>query len=132
MKRFCAMLDCSRNAVMQVSEIKRFATVLKKFGYNSLMLYTEDTYEVDNEPYFGYMRGRYSKQELKEIVSYCAEIGMEVIPCIQTLAHLNCMFKWDSVYGEVKDCDDILLIDEEKTYQLIRDMFSTISECFTS
>ena len=38
-------------------------------GLNSMMLYTEDTYTVDNYPYFGYLRGRYSKEELKEIVT---------------------------------------------------------------
>lgn len=131
MQRFCAMLDCSRNAVMQVSEIKRFATILKKFGYNSLMLYTEDTYEVDNEPFFGYMRGRYSKQELKEIVSYCAEIGMEVIPCIQTLAHLNQIFRWAD-YSQINDTADILLVGNKRTYELIENMFRSLRECFSS
>ena len=94
MKLFAAMLDCSRNAVMRVGEVKKFASLLKKLGYNALMLYTEDTYEVEGEPYFGYMRGRYSKTEMKEIVTYCDSIGMEVIPCIQTLAHMNQIFRW--------------------------------------
>lgn len=49
-------------------------------GYNTLMLYTEDTYEVDGQPYFGYMRGRYSKAELRELDDYAAEKGMELIP----------------------------------------------------
>ena len=31
------------------------------------MPYTEDIYEVDGEPYFGYMRGSYTKAEMKEI-----------------------------------------------------------------
>ena len=47
MKKFGVMLDCSRNAVMKVEEVKKFAAILKKFGYNMMMLYTEDTYEVD-------------------------------------------------------------------------------------
>ena len=38
------------------------------------MLYTEDTYEVDGQPYFGYMRGRYSKEEMKEIDDFAAEL----------------------------------------------------------
>ena len=43
------MLDCSRNAVMTVNELKRFIELLSKLGYNQFMLYTEDTYEVDGE-----------------------------------------------------------------------------------
>ena len=126
------MIDCSRNAVMNVKSIKRFVDLLVKMGYDTLMLYTEDTYEVNHQPFFGYKRGRYTKQELKEIDMYCVSKGIELVPCIQTLAHLNCMFKWWDSYNDIKDYDDILLIGEDKTYELIRDMFATISECFTS
>lgn len=125
------MLDCSRNGVMTVKAVKEYARILAQMGYNTLMLYTEDTYEVDGEPYFGYLRGRYSKEELKEIDAYCSSIGMELVPCIQMLAHLNCMFKWRA-YSDICDCDDILLIGEEKTYELLEHMFSTISQCFSS
>ena len=126
------MLDCSRNAVMKPAEVKEFATLLKKMGYNTLMLYTEDTYELDGHEFFGHFRGRFSKDELKELDSYCNSIGIELVPCIQTLAHLENMFKWVSVYGEVNDCDNILLCGEDKTYELIEDMFKTVSQCFTT
>jgi hypothetical protein len=33
-------------------------------------------------------------EELKEIDVYAQKCGMEVIPCIQTLAHLNQIFRW--------------------------------------
>ena len=89
---FGAMLDMSRNAVMKPEEVKKYARLLKSLGYNMIQLYTEDTYEVSDEPYFGYLRGRYSKEELKDIVSYCNGIGVEVIPCVQTLAHLNAIY----------------------------------------
>ena len=131
-KMLGVMLDCSRNAVMTADNVKKYALILKKMGYNTLMLYTEDTYEVDNQPYFGYLRGRYSKDEIKDIDRYCAEIGIELVPCIQTLAHVNCIFKWVKEYGDICDCDDILLAESEKTYALINDMFSTIAECFSS
>ena len=43
------------------------------------MLYTEDTYEVDNEPYFGYMRGRYSADELRELDDYAYSIVDDIV-----------------------------------------------------
>ena len=61
---FGAMLDMSRNAVMKPEEVKKYARLLKSLGYNMIQLYTEDTYEVSDEPYFGYLRGKYSKEEL--------------------------------------------------------------------
>ena len=131
-KMLGVMLDCSRNAVMTVDSAKQYITILKKMGYNTVMLYTEDTYEVDNQPCFGHLRGRYSKQELKEIDTFCVSIGIELVPCIQTLAHLENMFKWQGEYSDINDCDNILFIGEEKTYKLIEDMISTVSQCFSS
>lgn len=125
------MLDCSRNGVMTVKAVKKYAELLAKMGYNTLMLYTEDTYEVPGEPYFGYLRGKYTKEELKELDAYCNGLGIELVPCIQTLAHLNAIFRWDA-YEEVCDCDDILLAGEERTYQLLERMFASLAECFTS
>lgn len=126
------MIDCSRNAVMNLNALKKFVRVTSSMGYDTLMLYTEDTYEVDGEPYFGHQRGRYSKAELKEADTFCHENGVELIPCVQTLAHLNAIFKWQEVYGDINDTADILLADDEKTYNLIDKMFATLSQCFTS
>ena len=130
-KYFGAMLDMSRNGVMKPEQVKNFAKIIRSFGYNMLQLYTEDTYEVDGEPYFGYMRGRYTKEELKDINAYCTSIGIELIPCIQTLAHLNAIFRWED-YRPINDVNDILLVGEERTYQLIDNMFKTLRECFSS
>jgi len=130
-KRFGVMLDMSRNAVMKPEEVKRMAALLHSFGYNMIQLYTEDTYEVEGEPYFGYLRGRYTKEELRDIVSYCDSIGVEVIPCIQTLAHLNQIYHW-SEYKKIRDADDILMVGEERTYELIDNMMRSLRDCFTT
>ena len=52
-ENFGVMIDMSRNSVMSLDGLKRFLPLIKKMGYNMVMLYTEDTYEVDGEPYFG-------------------------------------------------------------------------------
>lgn len=131
-KMLGVMVDCSRNGVLTVQSVKKLATILRKLGYNTLMLYTEDTYEIDNQPYFGHLRGRYTKDELKEMDAFCVDIGIELIPCIQVLAHLDGIFMWPGEYGDIRDCDNILLIDDEKSDKLIEAMLATISECFTS
>ena len=123
------MIDMSRNAVMNLNSLKRFLRLIARMGYNCVMLYTEDTYEVDGEPYFGYLRGRYSKSEMKEIDAFAANLGITVIPCIQTLAHLNCALRWGKY---PVDCNDILLTGDDRTYELIDHMFATLSGCFAS
>lgn len=130
-KKIGVMVDCSRNAVPTVETLKQFIDMMNELGYNMLMLYTEDTYEVEGQPYFGYMRGRYSRQELKEIDDYCYARGIECVPCIQTLAHMNAFVRWNEVQAYT-DCNDILLVGDERTYQLVDDMFAALSKTFRS
>ena len=125
------MLDCSRDAVMKPEKVKEFAKMISAMGYNMLQLYTEDTYEIDGEPFFGYMRGRYTQEELRDIDAYCASIGVELVPCIQVLAHLNQLVQWRE-YKPLFDCNDILMVGNEKVYELIEKMFKTVTTCFSS
>ena len=116
---------------MNVAAVKRYIYIIKRLGHNTLMLYTEDTFEVDNQPYFGYLRGRYSQAELQEIDAYASAQGIELIPCVQTLAHLNAIVRWKT-YKAHRDTADILLCDDPRTDKLIEDIFATLSKCFTS
>ena len=125
------MLDCSRNAVPTLATVKDMIRQLALMGHNTLMLYTEDTYELEDEPYFGYMRGRYTREELRELDAYAADFGIEMVPCIQTLAHLPCALRWNA-YRDVKDIDDILTADYGKTYALIEKMIRACREAFRS
>ncbi len=129
--RFGVMLDCSRGAVLKVSAVKQLINALQKMGYNVLELYTEDTFEVEGEPYFGYLRGRYTGAEIKEMDAYAAAHGIELIPCIQTLAHFTNPVKLPR-FAEITDVNDILLIDEEKTYAFIDRIFASLAKNFTS
>lgn len=125
------MIDVSRNAVYKIEKIKELMVNMAILGVNRMMLYTEDTYEIENYKYFGYLRGRYSKEELKEIDDYGDKLGIEVIPCIQTLAHLKQTLKW-SYANEIKDTEDVLLVGKEKTYNFIKEMIKNIRKCFKS
>jgi hexosaminidase len=115
------MLDCSRHAVMTVPYVKRWLHQLALLGYNMLMLYTEDTYELPGEPLFGHMRGGYRAEEIREIDQCAAELGIEVIACIQTLGHLEQVLKWPG-YQELQDTENVLLVDDDRALALIDKM----------
>ena len=125
------MLDCSRSAVMKVDHFKGWLRQLALLGYNMAMLYTEEIYELPGEEYFGYLRGRYSADELKEIDRYAASLNIEMIGCIQTLGHLEHLLKWPA-YASVKDTTEVMLVDEDATYELIEKMIVQFSDCFGS
>lgn len=130
-KNLAYLVDVARDAVPTIETLKRFSLKLALLGYSQLYLYLEDVISIKDEPYFGYLRGRYSKEEIRELDRYCSSLGIELIPAIQTLAHLNCIFKWP-VYQQINDIGDILLVDDDRTNKLLENMFASLSEMFTS
>ena len=125
----CYMADNSRNAVLNLKTAKRLIRHLAGMGYTSLMLYTEDTYCVEGYPYFGYMRGRYTEAQLKELDEYAERFGIEMIPCVQTLAHLVTARRWPDFDG-YKDSDDILMVGDERTYRFVEAILKQCKRCF--
>ncbi|RKY70404.1 MAG: beta-N-acetylhexosaminidase [Candidatus Latescibacterota bacterium] len=126
------MLDCSRNAVMTVGRVKKWLRRMALSGYNILMLYTEDTYQLPDEPLFGYLRGAYTLDEIRGIDDYAAALGIELIPCVQALGHLEQILKWRGTYAEVRDTSSVLLVDKAETYALIGKMLRFWSQAVRS
>ncbi len=126
------MLDVSRNMVMRVEHLKMWFRRLALSGCNMVMLYTEDTYELPDEPFFGFLRGAYSLEEIRELDEYAGRLGIELVGCIQTLGHLEQIIKWNGVYSEIKDTNSVVLADEPKTYALIEKMIAFWSEALGS
>jgi hypothetical protein len=125
---FGIMLPVAYRASMSLESMKNFFRIIRKMGYNQVFLYTEDKMEVLDEPYHGYMRGRYSKDELKEMDAFADSIGIELIPCVQTLAHLSGLAMWGGHYKI--DAQDVLLVDDDRTYTYIERLLITCRECF--
>ncbi len=120
------MYDCSRNSVPRVETVKLILRRMALMGLNTLMLYTEDTYTSPAIPALGHYRGGYSYGEMKEIDDYADRLGIELIPCIQTLAHLERLLRW-RVFDEVKDDKDTLYVGKEETYRLLGEMIAAAS-----
>ncbi|MDQ0972557.1 hexosaminidase [Neobacillus niacini] len=125
------MVDCSRNAVLTLEGIQTLLRKMALMGLNIVMMYTEDTFSVEKYPYFGYMRGRYTEKELQACDDYADAFGIEMIPCIQTLAHLAEALKWNYA-ASIRDTTDILLADHEETYIFIEDMLKAASRPYRS
>lgn len=120
------MFDVSRNAVLKPDVLRGFLCRMALMGFDVAMMYTEDTYEVPGEPYFGYMRGRYSIEELSMLDDYATVLGIELVPCIQTLGHLNRVLHWPAM-AHYADNDEVLLADSEETYGLLYHMIEAAS-----
>ena len=126
------MYDGSQaSSLLTVGTCKKLLLMLAAMGLNTFMLYTENTFELPDEPYWGYMRPKYSKEDFKEIDDFAYSLGIEVIPCVQTLGHLSEAIKW-LPYSDFSDTPSTLLVGDERTYELCDKIIKTMSECFRS
>ena len=125
------MADCSRNAVARVDTLKKLVRQAALMGYHFIGLYLEDTLAIPEEPYFGYMRGAYTKEEIAEVVRYAELFGVEIRPYVETLAHLNQITRYEH-YQKFIDTDDILLAGEERTYAFLDHYLKAVSVAFPS
>ena len=127
------MFDVSQgNAVITPEAFQAIIRRMAVMGLNMLMLYMEDSFVLQGHPFFGYMRPKYTQDDFKQIDDYASLFGIEVIPAIQTLAHLTDALKWSNAYGDITDCTDILLVGEDKTYTFIEHMLSHVTSAFRS
>lgn len=125
------MLDVSRNGVLRPETVRKMIRHLALMGVNRLMLYTEDTYEIPGEPLFGYFRGGYTRAELAAIDDYAALFGVEVVPCIQTLGHLEQVLHWPP-YQKLQDTGGVLLAGDPATDAFVEKMITAAAAPFRS
>ena len=122
-----AMIDVSRGRVLKVDFLKGRFAQMRKMGYNAVMLYTEDTFRLEGEPKWGYMRGGYTKSDIRDLKTCADVLGLTLVPCIETLGHLEQPLRWKE-YSDVRNTESTLLVGEASTYALIEKMVSFWAE----
>lgn len=131
-KTLSIMIDISFRGPISLDGLKEYFRYLATMGYNQIWFYAEDMYEMPEKySHFGYMRGRYSAEELRELDDYAYGIGIEIVPCIQTLGHMQHYLRWRET-AAFRENGSVLLPGEEKTYDFIRDMLTAVSNIFRS
>lgn len=126
------MLDLSRNAVAKPSLLKQLIRELAFMGHSWFMLYMEDVYEVEGVPYFGALRGRYSIQDLQELDQYAQLFGITLVPCIQSLAHVDQFFMWETAAYKYQDIDNILNVGNAEVKTLLTRMIASLRKAFST
>jgi hexosaminidase len=126
------MLDASRNGVPHVASLEQRIVELALLGINQLTLYTEDTYEVKGHPLIGYMRGPYTPAELRRVVRFAKQFGIEMFPCIQTLAHLEQLLQYRKAYGKLRDTGSVLSVKAKGTRDLVAALLDSASAPYES
>lgn len=123
------MLDLTLNGVMTPEALARYFSKMALMGLNTAVI--KQLMEVESYPLYGYLRGRYTPEEMKQIDDYAYALGIEVIPGIDTLAHLECEISWPAM-GGLADSKGVLCVGEENTYKFIEDCLKALTAPYRS
>ena len=118
----CYLLSDATNMVTT----KKLIRYLALMGYNCLNISVFP--KVEKQPYMVHMAGKFSKEELKELVAYAKRFGVSIMPFLPTLAHMDIILKWPC-YGHLRDTADALYVGKEEVYEFLEDIFATVAEC---
>ena len=126
------MFDGSQaSSLMNLNSCRKMMLILAGMGFNRMMLYCEDCYEIPGEPYWGNMRPRFSQADFRALDDFAYALGIELVPCMQTLGHLTEAIKRPP-YARLADTSSVLMVDEEATYAFLEKAIVSLSSCFRS
>jgi hypothetical protein len=82
-------LDVARGGVPRVETFKALLNLLFLLKYNYLGIYLEDLFPWQSYPEIGANRGKFTREELSEIINYGKKLGIEVFPSLELSGHMN-------------------------------------------
>ena len=77
--------DSAKNKIYKKETLEEMLLLLSVLGYTKAYFMMEDCVEIEDEPYYGYMRYRYQSKDLKELDAFAKSVGIELIPQIPSL-----------------------------------------------
>jgi hexosaminidase len=83
------MLDVSRGKVPTLESLCGLVDVLVKLKLNTLMLYTEHTFQFRRHPKIGATDSPLDSETMRALDAYAHERHVELIPCLQSLGHMD-------------------------------------------
>ncbi len=125
--------DISRGQVSTLQNFKKIIEHISRYKMNTYMPYLEDMLQLDAYPSIGKNRGRLTKDEIKELVTYAKNHFVEVVPIFQTLGHYENILAQDEFlkYAEFPGAAS-LNVSNDSTYIFLESMLKEVFELFPS
>lgn len=116
---------------LKVDAVLRLIDDLAAFGYTSLRWELGPLIPVRHEPELNKGPFLYTEDELRAVDAYAAERGIEVIPMVQSLGHSPYICQ-NPAYRDIADTQQVLMVDAERTYEVLRHYYETFRAVFRS
>lgn len=128
-----------------VQYLKDYIDFAKENGYNSVLLYLEAAVKVACTPFF-YEEETYTPDEIREVVAYGNEKGIDIIPGLENLAHAENFLQYKELefLSETKEAGegargvrgggvgDCICISNPKAMEFMDTYYTQVVSLFTS
>ena len=86
------MMDFSHGQLLTVAEIRRQLDLLARFKANQYYFYSEASIELEGYELVN-PDGRYTREQVRQIIEYARERHIDVVPCLELYGHLHDLFR---------------------------------------
>ncbi|SUJ30577.1 N-acetyl-beta-hexosaminidase [Sphingobacterium spiritivorum] len=117
-----------RVQVMKMPALKKFAKQLHDGGVNTLIMEWEATYPFENHPLIP-NQFAYTREEVREFVDYCENMGIDVIPLQQSFGHVEYIlrhYRYKDLREDQKDYSQINPLKEKEAKALFTDLYKDL------
>lgn len=127
------MLDVSRGKVPSDATLRGLVDACLRLKLNALMLYTEHTFRFRRHPHIGAGCSPLTAEQLRALDQYAAERHVQLIPCLQSLGHMEHVLEIPR-YRKLAETQRRWSLSpaEPGTYELLEDLYGEYLPNFRS
>jgi len=127
------MLDVSRGKVPTRATLHSLVDLCSRLRVNVLMLYIEHTFDFRGHPEIGKGSSPLDAETMLELDAYAADRGVELIPCLQSLGHMEQVLSIDR-YAHLAESDRHWSVSpsQPETYTLLKELYDEFLPLFGS
>ena len=127
------MLDVSRGKVPTRATLESLVDLCSQLRLNVLMLYIEHTFDFRRHPEIGRDASPLDAEMLLRLDAYAADRGVELVPCLQSLGHMERLLSIDR-YAHLAESERRWSISPShpETYTLLEEFYDEFLPLFSS
>ncbi len=127
------MLDVSRGKVPTARTLEELVELCARLRLNVLMLYVEHTFDFQRHPEIGAGSSPLDAQTILALDAFAADRGVELVPCLQSLGHMERVLSLDR-YAGLAESDRRWSLSPARpgTYALLGDLYDEFLPLFRS
>jgi hypothetical protein len=115
--------DITRGPSPHLQLLQTEASTSSYLKMNFFTYYIEHQFEFKKHPVIGPKDGSLTQDELKALVAYAKDRGVEIIGCQQSFGHFAAILQHDE-FKNLRETENILSPTNEDSYKLLDDMYS--------